>query len=44
MELEVMMEDGQPIEQGTAIAQDFMRKLSVTPDMLIENSYIDLIN
>ncbi|XP_003745260.1 uncharacterized protein LOC100906366 [Galendromus occidentalis] len=43
MELEVMMKDGQPVAEGTAIAQEFMEKLKVAPDSLIEGSYIDFL-
>ena len=44
MELEVMMKDGQPIEEGTEIAREFMENLKITPDTLIENSYIDFLD
>ncbi|XP_003747663.1 uncharacterized protein LOC100908749 [Galendromus occidentalis] len=44
MELEVMMKDGQPIEEGTAIAHEFMEKLKLAPGSLIEGSYIDLLD
>lgn len=44
MELEVMMKEGQPLEEGTAIAKEFMENLKITPDTLIENSYIDFLD
>jgi adenylate cyclase class IV len=43
LELEVVLEEGEDLETGEAIAQDLMQKLGVLPDQLIECAYIDLL-
>ncbi|OQR76549.1 hypothetical protein BIW11_07714 [Tropilaelaps mercedesae] len=43
MELEVVLRDDQTEEDGKKIAEEFMEKLNITPDMLVNNSYIDLL-
>lgn len=43
MELEVVLQPGQPPEQGEAIAFDLMEKLGVKQADLIDRAYIDLI-
>ena len=43
LELEVVLEEGERVETGEAIARDLMRKLQILPDQLIEQAYIDLL-
>ena len=43
LELEVVLEEGEPVETGEAVAKDFMQKLQIPPDQLIEQAYIDLL-
>ncbi len=43
LELEVMLEDGEPVESGEAEARDLMEKLGIRPDQLIEGAYVDLL-
>ena len=43
LELEVVLEDGEPIESGEAVAEDLMAKLGIRPDQLIEGAYVDLL-
>lgn len=43
MELEVVMQPGQPDQQGQAIAEELMQKLGVTSADLLEGAYMDLI-
>jgi predicted adenylyl cyclase CyaB len=43
LELEVVLEEGEQIENGEAIAQDLMQKLGIRPDQLIEGAYVDFI-
>jgi predicted adenylyl cyclase CyaB len=43
LELEVVMENGQPAEAGEQIARDLMRKLGVNPENCLEGAYIDLL-
>jgi len=42
-ELEVVMKEGQSIENGQAIAEDLMNKLCINDADLIDGAYIDLI-
>jgi len=42
LELEVVLEEGESVEAGEAVARDLMHKLDVLPDQLIEGAYIDL--
>ena len=44
LELEVVMQDGEPAEAGVTIAHDLLAKLGVAPDQLIEQAYVDLLN
>ena len=43
LELEVMLEEGEPVEAGEAVARDLMDKLGIRPDQLIEGAYVDLL-
>jgi adenylate cyclase class IV len=43
LELEVVLGDGENAETGVAIARDFMEKLGVQPDQLIDRAYVDLL-
>ncbi|XP_060573894.1 uncharacterized protein LOC132731695 isoform X2 [Ruditapes philippinarum] len=43
MELEVVMKDGQSVEEGQAIANDLMTKLDIQESDLISGAYMDLI-
>jgi adenylate cyclase class IV len=43
LELEVVLSDGEHVENGEAIARELMEKLDVLPDQLIEGAYIDLL-
>ena len=43
LELEVMLEEGEPVESGEAEARDLMEKLGIRPDQLIEGAYVDLL-
>jgi predicted adenylyl cyclase CyaB len=43
LELEVVLSDGDTIEDGIAEAQELMSKLGVTVDQLIEGAYLDLL-
>jgi predicted adenylyl cyclase CyaB len=43
LELEVVLEDGEPIESGEAVAEDLMVKLGIRQDQLVEGAYVDLL-
>jgi predicted adenylyl cyclase CyaB len=43
LELEVVLEDGEPASKGIEEAHRIMRALGVEPDHLIEGAYVDLI-
>jgi len=43
LELEVVLRDGQPSEDGMGIAADLLEKLGVRQEELISGAYIDLI-
>jgi len=43
LELEVALEDGEPLESGETVAKDLMEKLGIRPDQLIEGAYVDLL-
>ena len=43
VELEVVLAPEQTIEQGQAIAEGLMRKLSIGPSTLVRKAYVDLI-
>jgi predicted adenylyl cyclase CyaB len=44
VELEVVLEAGQDIQYGTAVAQDLMRKLGIAKGDLVPWAYVDLIS
>jgi adenylate cyclase class IV len=44
LELEVMLEEGEPVEAGVAIANGLMARLGIRPDQLVEGAYVDLLN
>jgi predicted adenylyl cyclase CyaB len=43
LELEVVLREGQPVEEGEQIAQELMRALDVRDQDLVEDAYIDLL-
>ncbi|KPP58485.1 hypothetical protein Z043_123685 [Scleropages formosus] len=43
MELEVVMKEGQGVEEGEAIAQELMQQLGVKREDLIVGAYMDLL-
>jgi predicted adenylyl cyclase CyaB len=43
LELEVVLEEGESVEQGVTEAHTLMEKLGVTPSQLIEGAYVDLL-
>lgn len=43
MELEVVLEDGEPVEAGVLEAHALMARLGVEPSQLIETAYVDLL-
>ena len=43
LELEVVLEDEEPLEAGTQEAHDIMARLGVEPSQLIEGAYLDLL-
>jgi len=43
LELEVVLRENQPLEEGEAIALELMRVFGVTTDSLIDGAYIDLL-
>lgn len=43
LELEVVLEDGEPIEQGTADVHKLMAQLGISQSQLIEGAYVDLL-
>jgi predicted adenylyl cyclase CyaB len=44
LELEVVLADGEPPEDGVRIAHDLLGKLGVGSDQLIEGAYVDLLD
>ena len=44
MELEVVMQEGQPDAEGQAIAEDLMLSLGIEPHDLLEGAYMDLLD
>jgi predicted adenylyl cyclase CyaB len=42
MELEVVLREGQSLEEGTAIARDLMAELGIGADQLVDRAYVDL--
>lgn len=43
VELEVVLQPGQNASEGTAIACDLMARLGISPDYLVHQAYIDLL-
>lgn len=43
LELEVVLEEGEPIETGVSVAHELLEKIAVSHHQLIEESYIDLL-
>jgi len=43
LELDVVLEEGQTAEQGTAVATDLLDRLGIEPVQLIEGAYLDLL-
>ena len=43
LELEVVLEEGEPLEAGMREAHDIMARLGVEPFQLIEGAYLDLL-
>jgi adenylate cyclase class IV len=43
LELEVVLEDGESVEKGEAVAKEIMEKLGIEQDQLIEGAYVDLL-
>jgi len=43
LELEVVLRDGQTIEQGIVIARDLMGRLEIRRDQLVDRAYVELI-
>lgn len=43
LELEVVMEDGEPLDAGIAEAHRLMATLGVSPEQLVEDAYVDLL-
>jgi len=44
LELEVVLNDGEPPEAGIAEARALMERLGIEPSQLIEGAYVDLLN
>jgi predicted adenylyl cyclase CyaB len=44
VELEVVLGEGESIESGENTARDFMQKLNIQADQIIEKAYIDLLS
>ena len=44
LELEVVLEEGEPTEAATREAYDLMARLGVEPSQLIECAYVDLLD
>ena len=43
LELEVVLHEGEPLENGVREAQRLMQQLGVTPSQLIDQAYVDLL-
>ena len=43
LELEVVLTPDETVEQGQAIADDLMRRLSIAPSTLVRKAYVDLL-
>ena len=44
LELEVVLDDGEPPDSGTRAAHRLMQQLGITPSQLIDRAYVDLLN
>lgn len=44
LELEVVLEEGEPAEAGIREAHELMTKLGIEPSQLIEGAYVDLLD
>lgn len=44
LELEVVLNEGEPAEKGVREAHELMAKLGVEPSQLIEDAYVDLLS
>jgi adenylate cyclase len=42
LELEVVLRDDQPLEEGVAVARDLMARLDIRDDQLLDRAYVDL--
>jgi len=43
LELEVVLEEGESVESGEAVARELMQKLGIDPYQLVEGAYVDLL-
>jgi adenylate cyclase class IV len=43
VELEVVLRDGEPVEDGETEARELMRRLQIAPECLVSTAYIDLL-
>ena len=43
VELEVVLRDGEPVEDGETEAFELMRRLQIAPEYLVSTAYIDLL-
>ncbi len=43
VELEVVLEDGESVEDGKATALDVMRRLGIVESQLVEGAYVDML-
>jgi predicted adenylyl cyclase CyaB len=43
LELEVVLDDTEPLESGASVARELMRKLEIAQSDLIEGAYLDLV-
>lgn len=44
LEIEVVLEEGEPLEDGIREAHDLLAKLGVEPAQLIEGAYVDMLS
>jgi len=42
LELEVVLRNGQSLEEGTVVARDLMIRLGIADDQLVDRAYVDL--
>jgi adenylate cyclase class IV len=43
LELEVVLNEGEPPEDGVAEAHALMAQLGIAPDQLVQGAYVDLL-